>query len=45
MIDFGEDFALCVPGTDSSSAKSIMERRGATSSTFALSYALVARTC
>ena len=29
MIDFGEDVAQCVLGTDSSSAKSIMERRGA----------------
>ena len=29
MIDFGEDVAQCVPGTDSSSAKSIMERRWA----------------
>ena len=28
MIDFGEDVAQCVLGTDSSSAKSIMERRG-----------------
>ena len=29
MIDFGEDVAQCVLGTDSSAAKSIMERRGA----------------
>ena len=29
MLDFGEDVAQCVLGTDSSSAKSIMERRGA----------------
>ena len=29
MIDFGEDVAKCVPGTDTSSAKGIMERRGA----------------
>ena len=29
MIDFGEDVAQCVLGTDSSSAKSITERRGA----------------
>ena len=29
MIDFGEDVGQCVSGTDSSSAKSIMERRGA----------------
>ena len=29
IIDFGEDVAQCVLGTDSSSAKSIMERRGA----------------
>ena len=29
MIDFGEDVAQCVLGTDSSSAQSIMERRGA----------------
>ena len=29
MVDFGEDVAQCVLGTDSSSAKSIMERRGA----------------
>ena len=29
MIDFGEDVAQCVPGTDSSSAQSIMERCGA----------------
>ena len=28
MIDFGEKIAKCVLGTDSSSAKSIMERRG-----------------
>ena len=41
MIDFGENVAQCVRGTDSSSAKSIMERRSAS----ALSYAVVARTC
>ena len=29
MIDFGEDVAQCVLGTDSSSAKSIVGRRGA----------------
>ena len=29
MIDFGEHVGQCVHGTDSSSAKSIMERRGA----------------
>ena len=29
MIDFGEDVEQCVLGTDRSSAKSIMERRGA----------------
>ena len=29
MIDFGEDVVQCVLGTDSSSAKGIMERRGA----------------
>ena len=29
MIDFGEDVAQCVLGTDSRSANSIMERRGA----------------
>ena len=29
MIDFDEDGGQCVPGTDSSPAKSIMERRGA----------------
>ena len=29
MIDLGEDVAQCVLGTNSSSAKSIMERRGA----------------
>ena len=29
MIDFGEDVGQCVSGTDSSPAKSIMERRGA----------------
>ena len=29
LIDFGEDVAQCVLGTDSSSAKSIMEGRGA----------------
>ena len=29
MIDFGEDVAQCVLGTNSSSAWSIMERRGA----------------
>ena len=29
MIDFGEDVAQCVLNTDSSSAKSITERRGA----------------
>ena len=29
MIDFGEDVVQCVLGTDSSSAKSIMEGRGA----------------
>ena len=28
MIDFGEDVGQCVSGTDSSSAKSIIERRG-----------------
>ena len=29
IVDFGEHVAQCVLGTDSSSAKSIMERRGA----------------
>ena len=29
IIDFGEDVGQCELGTDSSSAKSIMERRGA----------------
>ena len=29
MIDFGEDVGQCVLGTDSSSAKSIIERSGA----------------
>ena len=29
IIDFGEDVGQCVLGTDSSSAKSIMEQRGA----------------
>ena len=29
MIDFGEDVGQCVSGTDSSSAKSVLKRRGA----------------
>ena len=29
MIDFGEDVGQCVLGTVNSSAKSVMERRGA----------------
>ena len=46
MIDFGEDVAQCVLGTDSSSAKSIVEgRRAGRILTSALSYALFARTC